>query len=310
VTQPFRRLAVLGLGLLGGSVAIAARRRGLAARVAGGARRAEVRALALEREFVDEATDFEAAVAGADLVVLATPVFAMPDLVRRIAPALAPGAIVTDVGSVKRLLVEVLPGLLPAGSVYVGSHPMAGSHRSGIEHAREDLFEGAACVVTEAPDAALRERVCGFWRALGARVVLRDAASHDAEVAWMSHLPHAMAFAFAAALGRAPARAFEVAGAGFRDFTRIAHSEPELWADILVSNRKALAAPLQVAGQALAELSRAIEANDVEALERCIGAARDALSRAEVRGSDRSADDDPNPRRPQWPGGARRTSRT
>jgi cyclohexadieny/prephenate dehydrogenase len=310
VTQPFRRLAVLGLGLLGGSVAVAARRRGVAAQVAGGARRAEVRALALEREFVDEAADFEAAVVGADLVVLATPVFAMPDLVRRIAPALAPGAIVTDVGSVKRLLVEVLPGLLPAGSVYVGSHPMAGSHQSGIEHARADLFEGTACVVTEAPDAALRERVCGFWRALGARVVLRDAASHDAEVAWMSHLPHALAFAFGAALRSAPERAFELAGAGFRDFTRIARSEPELWADILASNRKALAAPLQLAGQALAELSRAVEANDVDALERFFGAARDALSRAEVRGSDRSADDDPNPRRPQWPGGARRTPRT
>jgi prephenate dehydrogenase len=310
VTEPFRRLAVLGLGLLGGSVAVAARRRGLAAQVAGGARRAETRALALERGFVDEAADFEAAVAGADLVVLATPVFAMPDLVRRVAPALASGAIVTDVGSVKRVLVEVLPGLLPAGSVYVGSHPMAGSHHSGIEHAREDLFEGAACVVTEAPDAALRERVCGFWRALGAHVVLRDAASHDAEVAWMSHLPHALAFAFAAALRSAPERAFEVAGAGFRDFTRIAHSEPELWADILASNRKALAAPLQEAGQALAELGRAIEANDVETLERCFGAARDALSRAEVRGSDRSASHDPNPRRPQRPGGARRTSRT
>jgi prephenate dehydrogenase len=310
VTQPFRRLAVLGLGLLGGSVAIAARQRGLASQVAGAARRADVRALALERGFVDEAADFEAAAAGADLVVLATPVFAMPELVRRIAPSLAPGAIVTDVGSVKRVLVEVLPGLLPAGSLYIGSHPMAGSHRSGIEHAREDLFEGAACVVTETPDAALRERVCGFWRALGARVVLRDAASHDAEVAWMSHLPHALAFAFAAALRAAPERAFEVAGAGFRDFTRIAHSEPELWADILAANRKALAAPLQAAGQALAELARAIEANDVEALERFFGAARDALSRAEVRGSDRSADDDPNPRRPQWPGGARRTSRT
>ncbi len=310
MTQPFQRLAVLGLGLLGGSVAIAARRRGLAGRVAGGARRAEVRALALERGAVDEAGDFEAAAAGADLVVLATPVFAMPDLVRRIAPVLAPGAIVTDVGSVKRMLVETLPGLLAAGTVYVGSHPMAGSHRSGIEHAREDLFEGAACIVTEAPEVALRERVCDFWRALGARVVLRDAASHDAEVAWMSHLPHALAFAFAAALASAPERAFEVAGAGFRDFTRIAHSEPELWAEILAANRKALAAPLQVAGRALAELGHAIDANEVEVLERFLGAARVALSRGEVRGSDRTAPGDTNPRRPQGPGGARRTSRT
>lgn len=290
MTARFERLAVLGLGLLGGSVALAARRRGVAAVVAGAARRADVRAAALERGAVDEAGDPESAVRGADLVVLATPVFAMPELGRRIAPLLAPGAIVTDVGSVKGELCSVLPGLLPAGAAYVGSHPMAGSHRSGFAHAREDLFEGAVCVVTEADDPAARERVCGFWRALGARVLLRDAATHDAEVAWTSHLPHALAFAFAGALRRAPAGAHEVAGPGFRDFTRIAHSEPELWADILAANRKALAAPLQAAGEALAELGRAIEGNDVEALERLLGAARAALAPGGIRGSDPAAE--------------------
>jgi prephenate dehydrogenase len=286
MTPAFQRVAVLGLGLLGGSVALAVRRRGVAARVAGSARRADVRAAALARGAVDEAGDPESAARDADLVVLATPLFAMPEIVRRIAPVLAPGAIVTDVGSVKAALAEVLPGLLPGGVVYVGSHPMAGGHRSGFEHAQEDLFERAACVVTDGPDRAVRDRVCAFWRALGCRVVLRDAASHDAEVAWMSHLPHAVAFAFASALRGAPERAFEVAGAGFRDFTRIAHSEPELWADILTANRKALAAPLQAAGQALQELARAIEANDAEAALRFLGAARAALARGGIRGSD------------------------
>jgi cyclohexadieny/prephenate dehydrogenase len=305
MTEPFRRLAVLGLGLLGGSVALAARRRGVAARVAGAARRPDVRAAALARGAVDEAGDFESAARDADLVVLATPLLAMPEVVRRVAPGLAAGAIVTDVGSVKAGLAEVLPGLLPSGAVYVGSHPMAGSHRSGFEHAREDLFEGAACVVTEAPDAAARERVCSFWRALGARVVVRSAASHDAEVAWMSHLPHALAFAFAAALRHAPTRAFEVAGSGFRDFTRIAHSEPELWADILAANRKALAAPLQAAGEALAELGRAIEANEAEALERLLGAARAALARGGVRGSDPAGEQARTPDGRRRPGGAR-----
>jgi prephenate dehydrogenase len=289
VTAPFERIAVLGLGLLGGSVALAARRRGLARTVAGAARRAEVRAAALARGAVDEAGDPESAARGADLVVLATPLFAMPELLRRVAPLLAPGAIATDVGSVKGELASLLPGLLPAGAAYVGSHPMAGGHQSGFAHAREDLFEGAACVVTEAADPAAGERVCGFWGALGARVVRRDAASHDAEVAWMSHLPHALAFAFAAALRRAPAGAHEVAGAGFRDFTRIAHSEPELWADILAANRKALAAPLQAAAEALAELGRAIEGNDVEALERLLGAARAALAPGGIRGPDPAA---------------------
>jgi prephenate dehydrogenase len=290
VTPQFRRLAVLGLGLLGGSVALAARRRGVAARVAGGARSAQVREAALARGAVDEAGDLESAARGADLMVLATPVFAMPDVVRRVAPALAEGAILTDVGSVKAGLAEVLPGLLPAGVAYVGSHPMAGSHRSGFEHAREDLFEGAPCVVAEAADARARERVCEFWRALGARVVLRDAASHDAEVAWMSHLPHLLAFAFTGALRKAPARAGELAGSGFRDFTRIAHGEPELWAEILSANRKALAAPLAAVAEALQELGRLVEGNDTEALERWIGAARAALARGGMRGSGPAGD--------------------
>jgi prephenate dehydrogenase len=122
--------------------------------------------------------------------------------------------------------------------------------------------------------------VCGFWRTLGARVVVRDPAAHDAEVAWISHLPHALAFAFARALGAAPSGAHEVAGSGFRDFTRIAHSDPELWAEILTSNRKAIAAPLEAAGAALAELHRAIEANDAEAVQHWIASARSNLAGA------------------------------
>ena len=124
-----------------------------------------------------------------------------------------------------------------------------------------------------------RERLCDFWRALGARIVLRDPAAHDVEVAWMSHVPHVVAYAFAESLGGAPAAAREVAGAGFRDFTRIARSEPEMWGDILTANRKALAAPLQATGEALARIGRAIEANDAEKLEHVISAARSALSR-------------------------------
>jgi len=286
LSAPFERLSVLGLGLLGGSLALAARRRGLATCVVGGARRADTRAAALACGAVDEAADLESAARGADLVVLATPVFAMPEVLRRAAPGLASGAIATDVGSVKAGLAEVLPGLLPAGARYVGSHPMAGSHRSGIEHAREDLFEGAVCVVDASADPEARERVAALWRALGARVVLRTAAQHDAEVAWMSHVPHLLAFAFAGALRAAPPGAAEVAGPGFRDFTRIAHSEPELWADILTANRKALAAPLEAVGAALRELARAVEANDAEALERWIGAARGALAPGGARGPD------------------------
>jgi prephenate dehydrogenase len=299
----FERVAVLGLGLLGGSVALAAKQRGVAARVVGATRRTDVLEQALRRGAVDEVGDFEAAARGADLVVLATPVFAMGELTRRIAPVLREGAIVSDVGSVKAGLAETLPGLLPRGVHYVGAHPMAGSHQRGMQHARADLFQGAACVVMESSDPVARERVAEFWRALGARVVFRDPALHDAEVAWMSHVPHLLAFAFAAALEEAPPGSLEVQGAGFRDFTRIAHSDSELWADILTANRKAIAAPLHAVERALATLARALEADDAEAVERMIAAARAALPTGGVRGSD-SADERPEPPTAERPHGA------
>jgi prephenate dehydrogenase len=277
VTALFSRVAVLGLGLLGGSLAWAARRRGVAAEVVGATRSAGARARALGDGAVDAVLDPEQAVAGAELVVLATPITAMPELLRRVAPRLAEGALVTDVGSVKGPLAEVLPGLLPAGARYIGSHPMAGSHERGMDAAQPDLFEGAACIVCAPPGESGAERVAAFWQAVGCRVVHRDPGRHDLEVAWMSHVPHALAFAFAAALAGAPPGAREVAGPGFRDFTRIAHSDPELWADIFHANHKALAAPLQAARLAFEALCAAIEAGDAEAVLRLLESARRAL---------------------------------
>ena len=162
-------------------------------------------------------------------------------------PGIESGALVTDVGSVKRELAETLPGHLPDGVVYVGAHPMAGSHLRGVENARADLLEGACCVVTptDGVDPAAVARVASFFEALGSRVVYRDPAEHDAEVGWVSHVPHALAFGYAAALSRAPEKAGELAGSGFRDFTRIARSEPDLWADILSGNGKAVAGSLR-----------------------------------------------------------------
>jgi prephenate dehydrogenase len=277
----FARLTVIGLGLLGGSVGLAARARGVARRVVGSGRSHESLAAALRRGAVDEIQSGEAAVRDADLVVLATPVSAMPAALSAVAGGLSRGALVTDVGSVKAPLADMLPGLLPPGVHFIGAHPMAGSHRRGIEHARADLFEGAACAVTPSHDAEpdAVERVVGFWRALGARVVLRDPAEHDTQVAWTSHLPHALAFAFSRALEGAPADARELSGPGFRDFTRIARSDAELWSEILAANRKAIAGPLQETARRLGELARGLDANDVDALERFLGMAHDALAR-------------------------------
>lgn len=281
----FERMAVLGLGLLGGSTALAARRRGVVAEVRGHARRPGPLEAACAAGVIDAAGTLEEVVTGADLIVLGTPIAAMERVLDQAAPHLRAGAVVTDVGSVKGDVAAVLPGLLPEGVHFVGSHPMAGSHRVGVEHADADLFVGRCVVVTPvgSTDAAAAARVAAFWRALGARVVERDPGAHDAEVAWTSHLPHLVAYAFAHAFSRAPDSASELAGSGFADFTRIARSSPEMWADILATNRKAIAGPLQDFRDSLAELSRALEADDGEALERLLAIARDTLDESASR---------------------------
>ena len=279
----FERVAVLGLGLLGGSVALATQRAGVAAQVVGATRNPEVLKEALNRGVIDEACSFEGAVRGADLVVLAPTLAAMASVVQRVAQCLREDAIVSDVGSVKGVLAEALPKALPSGVRYVGAHPMAGSHEVGLAHARADLFDGAPCVVMNDADPAAADRICEFWRALGALVVRRDPAAHDEDVAWMSHLPHVLAWAFAEALRGAPERSREVAGSGFRDFTRIARSSPQLWGDILSANQKAIGGPLREVAKALADFADAIEAGDALEVERLIARARENLTQERQR---------------------------
>ena len=284
MSRSFERLAVVGLGLLGGSIALAARRRGLAGNVVGVARRRETREAAVHGGIVDEVhAEPGPAFEGADLVVLATPIAAMEEVLRAGAAALSPAALVTDVGSVKSFPAERLPGLLPPGVSYLGSHPMAGSHLRGVQHAREDLLEGSPCVVCPTPDSSAEsvERLAAFWMDLGARVFQRDPARHDLEVAAVSHAPHVLAFTFARSLSSLPPGAEELRGTGFRDFVRIARSDSELWADILMTNRKALAGPLHAASERLAELTRLLEAGDLEAVERFLADAGDALAQIE-----------------------------
>ncbi len=280
MTAPlFEKIAVLGLGLLGGSVAAAAKRGGLAREIVGAARRSGPLERALAAGLVDAIASPQDAVVGADLVVLGTPVGSMPKLVADVASNLEAGCIVTDVGSVKLFVVDLIPGLLPDGVEFVGSHPMAGSHLRGPDHARADLFDGATCVVTprvgQNPEAV--ERVEEFWRRLGGRVTRRTPAEHDEEVAWVSHLPHLLAFAFAESLDFAPEDFGELAGSGFRDFTRIAQSDAELWGEILSLNRKALSGPLNHFSESLAKLARLLEEGDDESLEQLLTRARARL---------------------------------
>jgi cyclohexadieny/prephenate dehydrogenase len=295
-SPPFEKMAVLGLGLLGGSVAAAAKQRGLAREVVGAARRLGPLERACAAGIVDSVASPIDAVVGADFVVLGTPVGSMTKVVAEVVSNLEPGCIVTDVGSVKVSVFDTLPGLLPDGVEYVGCHPMAGSHLRGPDHARADLFEGATCVVTPrvGQDPSAVERVEDFWRALGARVTRRTPAIHDEEVAWVSHLPHLLAFAFAESLRSAPDGVGELAGSGFRDFTRIAQSDAELWGEILSLNSKALSGPLNHFSESLARLARLLEEGDAEALEQFLNQARGRL--AEIAAStSRASDTDPNP---------------
>jgi prephenate dehydrogenase len=282
MAQPihFERIAIIGLGLLGGSVALAARRAGIAGAICASGRTQAPLDDALARGVVDAVGPISETVAGADLVVLGTPVSAMPAAVEAASPHLASGALITDVGSVKGFLAERLPGLLPPYAEYVGAHPMAGSHEKGVLHAREDLFDGACCVITPLPENKPESvaRVRAFWEALGPRIVERDVESHDEEVAWVSHLPHVLAFAFAKSLDKSPITAAELAASGFRDFTRIARSNEELWGDIFSANRKALAGPLTAFGDALKKLALAIEQADTKAQEKILTEARERLA--------------------------------
>ncbi|MGY8806057.1 MAG: prephenate dehydrogenase, partial [bacterium] len=170
---PFERVAILGVGLLGGSVALAAKKHGLAKHVVGCGRRQAPLQAALSRGVLDEVADVASACRDADLVLLATPLASMAAVLEAAAPELGPKTIVTDVGSVKGPVAGTLPKLLPAGTTFIGSHPMAGSHLNGVEHAEADLFEGACCVMTPGSDASPEavERLRGFWEGIGAKVL-------------------------------------------------------------------------------------------------------------------------------------------
>ena len=257
-------LAVLGLGAIGGSLAWQARLAGVRSVIGYAPDRASgVRAL--KAQAIHDLADSAArAVTGADLVVLAAPPEAILGLLDTLGPHLAPGALVTDVASIKAPIVARArrAGL---AARFAGGHPFAGTHLQGWDGARADLFVDAVvyvCSTGPEGDAAARE-VMDFWAAvLRAQPVLIDAAAHDARLAWTSHLPQAVASALASALGREPSLAGAAFGTGLKDTTRLAASPVEMWVEILLQNRAAMDAPLQGMESALGELRRLIAAND------------------------------------------------
>jgi prephenate dehydrogenase len=261
------KLAIIGPGLLGGSLALAARELG-GFRVSLWARRdaavAELRELGIAD---DASTDISAVSDGADLVILCTPIGTMRELAQRIAPLLAPHAIVTDVGSVKEIVVSQLEPVFRGRARFVGSHPMAGSEQTGVRAAKVDLFRGAACMVTPTGDsdpAAVAE-VSAFWERLGCRVRKLSPQVHDDLVAAISHLPHVVAAALVNAVAETNSDAFEMAGPGFRDTSRVAGGPPGMWTDILTTNRNAVR---KSAEAMIAKLEQFITLLDRESPER------------------------------------------
>lgn len=276
----WNKVAILGVGLLGGSLGHALKRRGLARQVIGFVRRQASVPECERLGAVDRATlDLSDAVRDADLVVLCTPLAQMRPLAEQLLPALKPGAIVTDVGSVKASVVrELEPLLARAGGRFVGSHPLAGAEKTGVAWARADLFEGAVCVVTPTPrtDAAALRRVEALWRALGARVLSLSPQEHDALLARSSHLPHVLASALATLVldRRRPRTQSLVCANGFRDTTRIASGSPEMWRDIVLANRVHLRRALTEFIRQLERIEALLEQGDAAALERWFAAAK------------------------------------
>jgi prephenate dehydrogenase len=261
------RLAILGVGLLGGSLAKAVRAHALAREIVGIGRDLARLAPALRDGALDRATtDVAEGVRGADRIVLAAPVLTNEALLASVWQAASAGAVVTDVGSTKGGIVTAAARLAAArlDVHFVGSHPMAGSEKSGYAVARADLFAGATVVVTpiEATDPALVKGVGELWAALGARVVVLDPATHDRAVAAISHLPHVAAWALVDAVGRFEPDALAIAARGFKDTTRIAASDPDVWREILTANRAAVRASLTAYRAALDHLEALIASPD------------------------------------------------
>ena len=282
----FNRVVIVGVGLLGASLGLALKKHGIARRVVGVGRAGSPSLeTALARGAVDEtATDLVAAVWGADLVVLCSPVRQFPEALRQLAPALGPDAIVTDVGSTKSQVLQWAREILPGQVTFVGSHPMAGSEKKGPGAARDDLYEGAVCLVCAggagSQNSAVTARVAGMWRALGMRVIETDAATHDRWVAAISHLPHAVAASLVNAAAREPASLQAIAG-GFVDATRIASSDVDMWTDIFLTNRAAVAGVLEEFEKRLGALRQAITAGDEPAIRAALTSAkqvRDSLA--------------------------------
>jgi prephenate dehydrogenase len=290
----FRRVAVVGVGLIGGSLAAALRRAGVAAAITGFDRDTQALERATSLGVIDAAAgSVTEAVRGADLVVVAVPVRAIGGVLHDVALAMEPAAVVTDVGSTKiDVVATARHELRERFARFVPGHPIAGRETSGVEAASAELFKGARVVLTPAPETAADalEAVRAAWEAAGGRVATLAAQEHDRIFAAVSHLPHLLSFALVSEIAERPnaAELLGFAAGGFRDFTRIAASSPEMWRDVVLQNREALLAELDRYQARLAVFRELIERGDGPGLQRLMSEARSARH-AWAAGARRSA---------------------
>ena len=274
-TLLFKRVAFIGIGHIGSSMALAIRRAGLAGSIVACDKSPAARKAALKLKIVDTATaDIAKAVTGADLVIIATPISTNAAIAKAMAPHLKPGAIVTDVGSVKQEVIAAVAPHIPKGVTFVPGHPLAGTEHSGPESGFAELFDGRWAVLTPLPrtPAKALAQVTTLWKRIGAKVDTMKPDHHDMVLAITSHLPHLCAFTV---VGTATDLAEDLkqevikySASGFRDFTRVAASDPVMWRDIFLSNREAVLNILQRFTEDLAGMQKHIRRGDGEALEK------------------------------------------
>lgn len=268
-----KRMTVIGVGLIGGSLARILRERGAVGEIIGVGRSEKNLRRAVELGVIDRYyTDPCEGVKGSDLVFLATPVCAIGSLLGRISGFLAPGCIVTDGGSVKEAIVAECEPLMPPGTHFVGGHPIAGTEKSGVEASFSTLYQGKRCIVTPTPrtDPSALETVVRMWEIAGSEVITMDVAKHDRIVAAISHLPHMVAYSLVNAVegyDRLDESILSYSAGGFRDFTRIASSDPVMWRDIALMNRDALLEMIDLFSGYFSHLRALVENRDCQGLE-------------------------------------------
>jgi len=269
----FDRIAIIGFGLIGSSLARAIRKAGIAGEIVAIDRDEAVRARVAELGLADRVVAGPEGVEGADFVILCVPVRANAGVAEAIAPHLAPGAIISDVGSVKGAVVRDVAPLLPASVHFVPAHPVAGTEHSGPDAGFAELFEGRYCIVTPLPgnDPIAVEKVREFWRRCGSMIETLDPATHDRVVAIVSHLPHLIAFTICGTADDLAEETKEAvlkfAASGFRDFTRIAASDVDMWRDVFLNNREALLEMLARFSEDAHALGRAVRYGQAEFIE-------------------------------------------